>query len=154
MDRVTLLKYIAAVVLAAGGLLLTNGQMGESKIGGLIRALSIMVTFFGGLYLLIGLLGSLLKIIHEHRADRTEHFCPKCGEDLFPPRGQMWSNRPGWNCENCGAKRSITVSAIILPPATVFSRQATRRAIFAEVENLRRKWKETPDADRRPSSTK
>jgi hypothetical protein len=126
--------------------------MGESMIGGLIRALSIMVTFFGGMYLLIGLVASLLIIIQQHRADRTSHFCPQCGETLFPPLGQLWSNYRGWECENCGTRASVEMPfTISLPPSSLFSRESRRRAVFAEVENLRRNWKETSDAGRSQS---
>jgi DNA-directed RNA polymerase subunit RPC12/RpoP len=148
MTRSTTLWFIASIALAIIGLLVTNGQFGESDLGSLIRLLSAVTFSFSGLILICGLMARLLQMFVEYKTDRTTHFCPRCGDDLFPPLGQMWSAYPGWECKNCGARGNIA-TAISLPPSTIFSRQATRQAIFVEVENLRRIWKDTTTADRR-----
>ena len=45
----------------------------------------------------------ILVMVLEHRSDRTSRYCPKCGWQLFPERGQLWSTSAGWHCQDCGA---------------------------------------------------
>lgn len=142
MDRSTLMCCIALFGLFLGGFLLTNWDFGR-----LIHAACVMGLFYTGFGLLGNLLSGLLTIFGEHKADRTTHFCPRCGEELFPSLG-LWSKCSGWKCENCGAWGDDTTSTI---PLSRFCRQATRQAVILEVEELRRVWRDKTTADRRRS---
>jgi hypothetical protein len=90
-----------------------------------------LLIFLGGVFVL----GKLLVIILEHKADRARHFCALCGEELSPPPSGLWSECSGWKCENCGAWGDDTSSTISLPQSC---RQATRQAVVKQVEELRR----------------
>lgn len=147
------MRFLAVFGLSLGGFLLTHGEMGESTLGGLIHYTCIMGFTITGLFLLCALLAELMQVFGEHTADRTQHFCPRCGEELFPPAG-LWSKCSYWKCGNCGAESDYSAVSISISP---YCREATRKAVVSEVEKLRRGWKDTAkraatSASRNPQS--
>jgi putative endonuclease len=84
----------------------------------------------GGLVILVA---KALVAGLEHQADRTRHFCARCGEELSPANG-LWSRTSFWECENCGAHGGDLSSTILLGN---FSGAAKRQSVYRELEKMR-----------------
>lgn len=87
-----------------------------------------------GLLAVFVIIAKALVAALEHQADRTRHFCARCGQKLLPPPGGLWSQTSFWECENCGAHGGDLSSPILLGN---FSGAAKRQSVYRELEKMR-----------------
>jgi len=88
--------------------------------------------------ILILIVRLLVKAL-EHNADRTRHYCKRCGEELLPSSGRLWSGCSEWECKKCGVWGNDLTSTISLPQSCC---EATRQAIYQRVEAAQRARKD------------
>ena len=138
MMRSTLFGFIAVLVISLTGFMLLDEQGGFL---GLIHSACFMVLILSGFGLGVALLGGLVEGFANHINNHTRRFCARCGKELFPRQGIMWSRCIGWKCENCGDSSfgadteigsAICLSRYCLP--------TTERKILKEVKNVQHEW--------------
>ena len=96
--------------------------------------MSSLLIIFGVSIAIIVILRLLVTAL-KYKADRTKHFCARCGEELFPSPAEFWSETSGWRCENCGAWGNDLTSTISLAESC---RETTRQTIYQRVEAAQR----------------
>ena len=136
MTLSTLFGFIAVFVISLTGFKLLDGQGGFLDW---IHSACFMGLILSGFGLGVALLAQLSEFFIGHKVDRTKYFCGRCGEELFPPQGMLWSQCVGWKCENCRAWGDDKTSTIKISPICFYP---SAKTLLKDVENMRREWRE------------
>lgn len=142
MTRSSLIGCIAVFAISLAGFKFLEDQGG---VLGLIHSACFMGLFFSGTGLGVALVGGLLEFFISHRVDRTKYYCGRCGEELFPPKGMLWSQCVSWECGNCRAWGDDKTSTIEISPLCFFP---SAKTLLKNVEYLRRDWREESESKR------
>jgi DNA-directed RNA polymerase subunit RPC12/RpoP len=128
------MEHSIRMPLVVFGISLVGFKLTTVENGGLIHFICLLGIFISGFFIV----GHLLITFIQHKVDRRSYFCGRCGEELFTPQGQLWSEIRRWNCRHCGAWGDDKTSMIELDR---YCWKATRLRILNDVKNMQSEWK-------------